>query len=71
MPETNHSNGDLAKRIINIAPDRIPEFINQSRADRSLSETMSLLNKQFASGTQREMELAEEALSRLGFVLKT
>lgn len=58
-----------AKRIISLSPDRIPEFINQSRADRSLSQTMVNLNNQFGSGVKREVELAEEALKRLGFVL--
>lgn len=61
---------DPAQYIISLSPDRIPQFLNQSRADRSLSEMIVHLNKQFNRGTPREMELAEEALRRLGFVLE-
>ena len=69
MPRTDTRTSDAAKRIINLSPDRIPEFINQSRTDRSLSEMIVTLNRQFNEGTRREVEMAEEALRRLGFVL--
>ena len=69
MAQAHTFNGDTAKRIIDLSADRIPEFINQSRADRCLSEMIVVLNKQFNQGSPREIELAEQALKRLGFVL--
>lgn len=69
MTQAQTLKNDIAKRIITLSPDRVPEFLNQSLADRSLSEMIVQLNTQFNSGTRRETELAEEALKRLGFVL--
>ena len=69
MAQAQTFNGDTAKHIIDLSPDRIPEFINQSRADRCLSEMIVVLNKQFNQGSPREIEQAEQALKRLGFVL--
>lgn len=69
MNQALRTKPSAAKRIISLSQDRIPEFINQSRADRNLSHMIVSLNKQFSSGTPRETEQAEDALKRLGFVL--
>lgn len=69
MAQAHLLNNDTAKSIIDLSPDRIPEFINQSRADRRLCEMIVVLNKQFNDGSPREIEQAEQALKRLGFVL--
>lgn len=69
MPEHQDVPHGSAKAIISLSPDRVPEFINQSKADRSLSRMMVELNRQFRDGAPRERELAKEALVRLGFVL--
>ena len=68
MSDRNDQDCTPPRRILDISPDRIPEFLNQSRADRSLSETIAALHRQFTAETRREMERAEEALRRMGFV---
>lgn len=68
MPDLHETGRNSAKHIIDLSPDRVPEFINQSKADRSLSQMMVALNRQFRDGAPREREMAKEALVRLGFV---
>ena len=65
------SSNRTPRRLINIAPDRVPEFRNQSRADRELSENLRHLNRFFTAERQRVVEQAEEALQRLGFIRDT
>ena len=68
MPGQNMPRKNPVGRFIDIAPDRVPRFRNQSKSDRHLSETLRALQRQFTRDCRREMEDTEVALRRLGFV---
>jgi hypothetical protein len=70
MQVINRTTKNVARRVIRLCPNRIPEFINQSRSDRNLSKTIVELNRQMLQGPMRERETAKEALVRLGFVVR-
>lgn len=59
-----------SSRVLHLCPERIPRFGRQSKADRSLAETMATLNKQLLQGPLRARETPKEALTRMGFVLR-
>ena len=68
MQPVNRPSKNIVRRVVRLCPNRIPEFINQSQADRKLSRTIVELNRRMLKGPLRERETAKEALMRLGFV---
>lgn len=68
MPEQNASRQNLARQIISLSTDAVPEFIFERTANKTLSFTVSELNKLALFGGSDEKETAIEALTRLGFI---
>lgn len=68
MPEQNQPSKTVARQIIDLSTDAIPEFIFERTADKTLSVTVAELNNQVLFGARGDKETAIEALTRLGFV---
>lgn len=68
MFDKKSSRQKLARHIIDLSSDAIPEFIFQRTANKTLSFTVSELNKLALFGAGDEKQTAVEALTRLGFI---
>ncbi|MFK7837833.1 MAG: hypothetical protein AB8B60_16610 [Sulfitobacter sp.] len=68
MPEPRTAPNTSPKPLLDISPDRVPRFANQSSADQDLIATMAQLNRDLLCGEPRAQETAQEALLRAGFI---
>lgn len=68
MPDKSTSNSTVARQIIDLSQDAVPEFIFKRTANKTLSVTVAELNKQVLFGERDEKETALAALTRLGFI---
>ncbi len=58
----------MAEDILSIEMDRVPGFIQEHTAAKTLSDLMRRLNEQMMTGDARARRMAERALEHLGFV---
>lgn len=70
MPDSYRPDPRSPRRVIHLCPERVPRFGRQSKSDQTLSETMILLNRELMKGPRRARETQEQALKRVGFVLR-
>ncbi|MCV3270761.1 hypothetical protein [Roseobacter sinensis] len=58
----------VAHSVLGLDEKDVAAFVWDRVKDRSLSKLMADLNRDMLSGTERERQDAERALSRLGFL---
>ncbi len=58
----------MAEDILSIEMDRVPGFIQEHTAAKTLSDLIRRLNDQMIDGDAMSRRMAEQALEHLGFV---